>query len=296
MELWLQILLPMCVVMIMTAMGLELTLADFRRVVSSPRAAAVGLGGQMLLLPLLGFAFALAPGRIPGLDTPMRPEVAVGIIVIVACPGSAPSNVFPYIARGNTALSISLTAVSSVLTVATIPMWVSLAVSVFYGEGTEIRIPLGRTLVQLCSVTLLPVGMGMLIRARDAELAGGLRRILQHAVPWLFVAVLVLIVMTRWDDFARNIPVAGPTALLLSVTALVSAFALARLASLERRDAFTIAIEVGLQNGALASLIIVNLLKRPEFLVFPSVYAVLAAIPVTAWTLWFRRHGARAAG
>ena len=135
MELWLQILVPACVVIIMTAMGLELTVADFRRVVSAPRAAGVGLLGQMLFLPALGFAFALAPGRLPGLDTPMRPEVAVGIIVIVACPGSAPSNVFTYLARGNTALSISLTAASSILTVFTIPIWVSLAVSVFYSEG-----------------------------------------------------------------------------------------------------------------------------------------------------------------
>jgi len=115
-ELWLQILVPACVVIIMITMGLELTLADFRRVAATPRAAAVGLLGQMLLLPALGFGFALAPEHLPGLEATMRPEVAVGIIVIVACPGSAPSNVFTYLARGNTALSISLTAVSSLAT------------------------------------------------------------------------------------------------------------------------------------------------------------------------------------
>jgi len=289
-ELWLQILVPACVVIIMTAMGLELTLADFRRVAASPRAAAVGLLGQMLLLPALGFAFALAPGRVPGLDTPMSPEVAVGIIVIVSCPGSAPSNVFTYLARGNTALSISLTAVSSLLTVFTIPVWVGLAVSLFYGEGSEIRMPLVRTVVQLCSVTLVPVGLGMGVRARSPEMAQGIRRILRRTVPWLFSVVLAIIVFTQWENFADNLPVAGPTAILLSLVALASAFTFARLAALERRDAFTIAIEVGLQNGALASLIIVNLLQRPDLLVFPSVYALLSAIPVTAWTLWFRSH------
>ncbi|MBW2418773.1 MAG: bile acid:sodium symporter family protein [Deltaproteobacteria bacterium] len=291
MELWLQILVPVCLVIIMAAMGLELTLSDFRRIVSLPRAAGVGLVGQMLLLPALGFGFALAPGHIPGLATPMPPEVAVGMIVVVSCPGSAPSNVFTYLARGNTALSISLTAASSILTVFTIPIWVSLAVSVFYSEGAEIRLPLVRTILQLCSVTLLPVGIGMLIRARSPEVARRMRRVLQRAVPWLFVVVLIIILTTRWDDFSRHLPVAGPTAFLLSIVALASAFALAKLAALGQRDAFTIAIEVGLQNAALASLIIVNLLDRPEFLVFPSVYALLAAIPVTAWAIWFRRHG-----
>jgi BASS family bile acid:Na+ symporter len=290
-ELWLQILVPVCVVIIMAAMGLELTPADFRRVASAPRAATVGLLGQMLLLPALGFGIALAPGYLPGLGIPMPPELGVGIAVIVACPGSAPSNVFTFLARGNTALSISLTAVSSLLTVITIPMWVSVAVSIFYGEGAEIRLPLGRSIVQLGSVTLLPVGLGMLARARSPEMAEALRRILRRAVPLLFATVLAIIVITRWDDFARNLPVAGPAAILLSLTALASAFAFAKLAGLDRRDAFTISIEVGLQNGALASLIIVNLLKRPELLVFPSVYALLAAIPVTAWTIWFRRHG-----
>jgi len=287
-EIWVQVLVPICLIIIMVAMGLELGTADFRRVASMPRAAAVGLVGQMLLLPALGFAFALAPGRVPGLGVPLSPELAVGIAVIVACPGSAPSNIFTYMARANTALSITLTAVSSLLTVVTIPLWVNVSLSLFYGEGAEIRIPLGRTVAQLCTVTVVPVGLGMLIRARSPELAARVKSTLRRGVPWLFGFVLLLIVITQWENFARDISIAGPMAILLVSVALAAAFGMSKLAALEHRDAFTISIEVGLQNGALASLIIVNLLQRPELLVFPSVYALLAAGPVIAWTLWFR--------
>lgn len=284
----LQLVVFVCLVLIMVAMGLDLRLADFRRVASQPKAAAVGLLGQLVLLPLLGFAFALAPGRVPGLGAPLAPELAVGIAVIVACPGSAPSNVFTYLGRGNTALSISLTAVSSLVTIVTIPLWVNLALATFQGESNPFRLPLGRTVLQLGSVTLLPIGIGMLLRARSPAAADALKAVLRRAVPWLFGLVLGMIAFTQWEHFERNLPVAGPMAALLVCVALAAAYGASKLAGLDRRDAFTVSIEVGLQNGALASLVVVNLLGRPEFMVFPGVYALLAAVPVTAWVTWFR--------
>ena len=110
---WLDVAVPLALVVMMVCMGMELVLADFRRVLEMPRATVVGLAGQMLLLPAAGLAFAHWPG--------FAPEVALGVVILTACPGGATSNIFSYLARAHIALSLTLTSLSSVLCFATIP-------------------------------------------------------------------------------------------------------------------------------------------------------------------------------
>ncbi|HEM45921.1 MAG TPA: bile acid:sodium symporter family protein [Alphaproteobacteria bacterium] len=281
-----QLAVPLILLVIMVSMGMELAPADFRRVVELPRAALVGLAGQMLLLPAVGVAFAHWPG--------FAPEIAIGVVIIAACPGGATSNVFSYLARANVALSLTLTSLSSVLCFATIPFWINLGLALFGGgpdgAGAPLRLPVGRTAAQLLVVTLLPVGVGMLIRARWPEQSARVRAPLRRFMAVLMAVALVTILAGEWVTVTAHLESAAGAALLLVSAMLAAAWGLARASRLDERDAFTISIEVGLQNGALATTIAVSLLERPELIVFPGSYAVLSFLPVSAWTLAMRRR------
>ena len=282
---WYVLAVPVILLVIMICMGMELTTRDFRRVVEFPRATLVGLLGQMIILPVAALAFAHAPG--------LSPEVAIGIMIIAACPGGATSNVFSYLGRANIALSVTLTSFSSVLCFLTITFWINLAIDTFGAgiDGTEtIRLPVGRTVVQLFVVTLLPLGIGMGIRARWPDLTERVRGPLRQTMAVLMGAALFLIVGSEWDTVFQHFQASAGAALLLVSAMLVIAYLLARASRLDGTDAFTISIEVGLQNGALATMIIVSLLARPELIVFPGTYAVLSLLPVALWTVVMRRR------
>ncbi len=281
-----EVAVPAILLAIMISMGMELSLADFRRVVEMPRATLIGLAGQMLLLPVAGLAFAHWPG--------FTPTIAMGIVIVAACPGGATSNLFSYLARANVALSVTLTSLSSTLCFVTIPFWIGLGLDLFLneagGETAPIDLPVGRMVVQLFVLTLLPVAIGMGIRARWPEFSARIRTRLRRAMTALMAGALVIIVGSEWESVVRDLRDASAAALMLVTGMLLVSYAGARASQLDDRDAFTISIEVGLQNGALATTVVVALLERPELVVFPGAYAVLSFIPVVAWTFFMRRR------
>ena len=150
------VLLPLALAIVMLGMGLSLLPVDFKRITRYPKAVAVGTVCQILLLPLIGALIALV--------VPMQPEIAVGLIILAVCPGGPSSNLVTYLAKGDVALSVSLTAVSSVITVFTIPLFANLALQYFLGTNTEIALPIGSTMLQIFLITLLPIVVGMAIR------------------------------------------------------------------------------------------------------------------------------------
>jgi BASS family bile acid:Na+ symporter len=283
---WYDLAVPLILLVIMISMGMELALSDFKRVLEVPRATAVGLVGQMLVLPAAGLAFAHWPG--------LSPEIAIGIVIITACPGGATSNVFSYLARANIALSITLTSLSSVLCFATIPLWINLGLSLFADAtdpaGAALGLPVAATAVKLLVVTLLPVTIGMGIRAAWPAFSERVRTPLRRSMALLMALSVLIIVASEWQQVVGDLESAAGAALVLVSGMLGVAYALARIARLGERDAFTISIEVGLQNGALATLIVLSLLGRPELIVFPGAYAVLSFLPVSVWTLAMRRR------
>src|SRR5688572_22480715 len=151
----------------MLGLGLGLTVDDFKRVLRYPRAVVVALGCQMLLLPLGCFLVALGFG--------LAPELAVGLMLLAASPGGATANLFSHLAKGDVALNITLTAVNSVLSVATLPVIVNLSMAYFMGEARSIPLQVGKTL-QVFAIVLVPVAIGMSIRARWVDLADRLAR------------------------------------------------------------------------------------------------------------------------
>lgn len=142
----------------------------------------VGLMAQLVMLPILGFLLAST--------VPMSPELAVGMVLLTACPGEPTSNLITYLARGNVALSISLTALSSGITVLTIPLVINLATGRFLGEATTLQLPFLATMIQIAVITLIPVGLGMAMNSYRTRTAAQIER----GVKWLSLFLLGVIV------------------------------------------------------------------------------------------------------
>lgn len=169
--------LPLALAFIMIGMGLSLTLDDFKRIVRYPKAVVIGLICQLIVLPIVGFLL-ISYFEVTG-------AMAVGVMIIAACPGGATSNLISHLAKGDTALSISLTAVTSLITVITIPLIVNYSI-VHFGEEGSVLLPLGRTIAQIFVITLIPVSVGMMIHRKRPHFALRADRTCAHNVGGVF--------------------------------------------------------------------------------------------------------------
>lgn len=263
------VLLPLALVIIMFGMGLTLTVQDFRRVWIAPKAVAIGLIAQLVLLPLLGFAIASL--------TPLSPELAVGVIILAACPGGPTSNLFTFLAAGDVALSITLTAISSVITVFSIPWVVNLGLNAFLDQTSPFQLPFGPTVVQIAVVAIIPVVLGMLVRHYAPQLAQRTDRSLR----WISTAFLTAVIVGFFAQERQNIVAffqsVGGVVLLLNLLAMTLGVGLASLTRLGYARATTIGIEVGIQNGTLAIAIAASpsLLNNPAMAIPAAIYSLV---------------------
>jgi BASS family bile acid:Na+ symporter len=262
-------------------MGLALVPADFRRVIRSPRAKLVGLACQLALLPLVAFLLALA-FRLPG-------ELAVGLMIIAACPGGATSNLVTHLSRGDTALSVTLTAISSVVCVFTIPWIVGLSMHHFLGAAAAIQLPFWKTLGQLSLVTILPITLGMLVRHARPALAAALARP-ANIFSIVFLAIIIIAAVLREPDLPRQFQLAGPAAITLNIVMMTLGFAAGALFRLERPQRITIAIETGIQNGTLALGISLGLLDSARIAMPSVVYCLFMFLTGAFMIARFGRH------
>lgn len=155
------VFLPLSLAIIMLGMGLSLTPDDFKRVALFPKATFVGLFCQLVLLPTVAFIFLLI--------FPQPPELSVGVMLISFCPGGATSNLISNLARADVALSITLTAIASIITVFSIPLLVNYSMEYFMGEGKYLELPVAQTMLQILAITIIPVSIGMVIRWKYPE-------------------------------------------------------------------------------------------------------------------------------
>lgn len=259
--------LPFTVAMIMLAMGLGLVVDDFRRVVEKPKAVLVGLGSQLLLLPLLGFLVA-SVFQLPS-------HLAVGVVLLTACPGGAHSNLYSNLARADVALSVTLTAVAGFITIATIPPILRLATWAFSTTGQIPEIPIGRTTLQILLIMGLPVVIGMLIRSKRARWAATL----ENWVRLLAIVLLALIVLgsilRQSDNVVVFAKIAGVPVLVLNLVAMLLGYLCARAARLPPTQQRTITLEVGIQNGALAFALAAGLLDSLAVAIPAILYSIL---------------------
>jgi len=272
-------------VVIMLTMGLKLELRHFARVVESPIDVLVGLSLQILLLPAVAFVL------IWFFEPPM--SVAMGLIILSCCPSGATSNFFSFLARGDIALSIVLTAISGVVVVFTAPLIIALGLRLFTGQGEEITLPVGDTMLRIFGLVVLPTLIGMGVRAvapRQSE------RIEPWAtrISFAFILFTMVVLFAHVSEhFVRYLAVSWQVTVSLNLLMMAAGFFLARSARIGESQCRTICIEVGVQNYLLSVVIATALLKQPDFAVVPIVYLFTMYVSVFTFIGWARWVDAR---
>ncbi|EAM48518.1 bile acid:sodium symporter family protein [Crocosphaera watsonii WH 8501] len=229
------VFLPLALFFIMMGMGLGLKIVDFKRVLVEPKGVILGLVAQLIVLPLVGFVLASI--------FPLTPELAVGVIILGACPGGATSNVISYLVRGNVALPITLTAISSLVTIISIPLVINLGMQMFMGADTTLQLPILTTITQIAVITLLPISLGMFINKSQPRLAAKLENI----VKWLSLFFLGLIIFgLLLKERANLLPFflqVGGVTLSLNLITMFLGYAIATFAKLDDKSRKTITVE-----------------------------------------------------
>lgn len=278
------VFLPLALFIIMLGMGLGLTLNDFQRIFVEPKGVALGLGAQLIMLPLVGFGLASV--------LPLTPELAVGVMILAACPGGPTSNLVTYLARGNVALSITLTALSSLVTVFTIPLVVNWGMVQFLGAGTDLQLPFLTTVLQIAVITLIPVSLGMTLHHYAPQFAATVEKWVKWlALVFLGLIIAALLIKERANVLGFFLQV-GWVTLLLVVLTMALGYGLAKLAQLDDRSATAITVEVGIQNGTLA----IAIASAPTFLnnatmaIPAAIYSLLMFAVGGAFAWWAQRR------
>lgn len=272
------VLLPAALGIVMLGLGLSLTIEDFKRVVTFPKPVFIGLFCQMLLLPVV--CFAIAHGF--GLD----PKLAVGLMLLAASPGGATANLFSHLAKGDVALNVSLTAVNSVLSLLTLPLIVDFAMESFLGAGQYIPMQAGKV-VQVFAIVLVPVAIGMTIRAKKpdfAERSAKPVRIMSALVLLLVVAGAVANEGEKIGDYFRQV---GLAALTFNLASMGVGYFVPRLLGVTERQAIAIGMEIGIHNGTLAIAIAgPTLLNDSVMAIPPAIYSLIMFFTAAAFG-WF---------
>ncbi|MDG6777488.1 bile acid:sodium symporter family protein [Thiomicrorhabdus sp. zzn3] len=279
-----KVILPAALFLIMFGMGLSLKVADFKAVVRAPKAVSIGLLGQMILLPLIAFAIAVI------LQLPE--EVAVGLMIIALAPGGATSNMFTYLAKGDVSLSISLTALVSLITPFTIPIISALSMTYFMGNSTEFSLPIVQTIVQLLVITVIPVALGMLVLSRWPNAATKIEQILKWFAVLFLLLIIALIVLKNANNMASFFAQAGIATLLLNASVLLLGYQIAKWAKLNHPQAVSIGFEVGIQNGTLALVVAGTLIGNSAMMIPAVTYSLLMFVSGAAFAWWVNRKQA----
>jgi len=238
------VILPLALAFIMFALGLGLTFEDFARVAKRPRDFMVGALSQIVLLPLVAFALVSV--------WPIQPELALGVMIIAAAPGGVTSNILTAFARGDVALSISLTAIISLLCVVTIPLIVVFSYQQLLGGDLGADVSVAKTAVSVFVIVTVPVLLGLIVRRFAANFAIRFEPSARKISAALFVLVLAGAIFQERANIAEYFAQAGLITLVLNVVMMGLAYLIARLFASGLRQRIAISIECGLQNGTLA--------------------------------------------
>lgn len=279
------VVLPLALAFVTLGMGLSLTGEDFRRVLRMPRAVAVGLAAQVLVLPLLALATAWFMLRYGGWSE----ELALGLLVLAACPGGATSNLVTYLARADVALSVSLTSVTSLASALTTPIAFVLASRALFGESATLEVSFVQMAGLVAVVVVLPILAGLQIRSRRPTWAARAEvPVKRFSIAVLVLVIAGVIVANRadfWSLAARSVP----GALVLNVLALLAGLGLGHALRVGRARARAIAIEVGFQNGTLGIALAVTQLGSSEAAIVPGFYSLVMFTTGGLLAWWWSR-------
>jgi len=270
------IALPIAIATIMCSLGLALTPADFRRVLVAPRGVAIGMLNLSLISPLLAFAMAELFA--------LPPELAVGLVLLGASPGGMMANLLTHLARGDTALSATMTAISSVASVVTVPLFLGLS-SDHFEAGALGDVSMPGVVALVFAITIVPVAIGMTLRQRWPEWVAQVYPRVRAASLGIFALVVVVAIVSEYDTVAENAAEVAGAALSLNVAAMAISFVISKLARLDNRQSTAIALELGVHNSTLA--IAVGASLTSELSIPAAVYSsfMLFTGGLFAWTM-----------
>ncbi len=237
-------LLPLALACIMVTLGFSLTVEDFRRVVTAPRGVAIGLANLVLLAPALALAIAEL--------FDLEPVFAVGLVLLGASPGGTLANLLTHLARGETALSITMTGLSSVMAVVTVPVYLTLAIDHFGASGLDSDPEMLGVVVRVFAVTVVPLVIGMDVRRRAPRWVAAHEARAKQVAFGVFLLVVAGAIASEFAETTRHLGELVGAAIALNVSAMALSFLVARAARLGDRAATAIALELGIHNAALA--------------------------------------------
>ncbi|MBW1295310.1 bile acid:sodium symporter family protein [Aquimarina litoralis] len=261
------IILAASLIIIMLGMGLSLVTSDFKRILIYPKAILVGLINQLLILPLVAFTLVSVLS--------LESEIAIGIMILAACPGGATSNLISHLAHGDTALSVTLTAFSSLITIITIPFIVNFSLLHFLSENQTIQLNVVETIIQIFVIIIIPVSIGMIIRKYNEGFALKMAKPVRIASAIVLALVIIGILVKEKDNFVSYLREAGLVAFLLNILTMAIGYYSAKLLKVHHRGAISIGIESGIQNGTLAISIAIAILHSTSYAIAPAVYSLL---------------------
>jgi bile acid:Na+ symporter, BASS family len=276
--------LPAAIAVIMCGLGMTLTPADFQRVLVAPRGVLIGMANLALISPLL----ALATASLFGLS----PELAVGLVLLGASPGGMMANMLTHLSRGDTALSVTMTAISSIGAIVTVPLFLAFSAGYFdagdVGDASMVGV-----VARVFAITIVPVAIGMTLRQRRPARVEEIYPRVKNISLALFALVVLGAIVSEHDTVAENAAEVGGAAVALNVAAMSLSFAISKLARLDDRQATAIALELGIHNAALA--IAVGASLATEVTIPAAVYAsfMLFTGGAFAWAM-SKRNGSLA--
>ncbi|MBF7072126.1 bile acid:sodium symporter family protein [Glaciecola sp. MH2013] len=260
-----QVLLPATLAFIMLGMGLSLVKDDFTRLTKAPKPVVIGLFGQLVLLPIFAFVLAIV------FSAP--PEIAIGLMILAACPGGTTSNLISHIAKANLALSVSLTAIATLICVVSTPFLIQFSIE-YFTQADASHFSLFDISLKLIVLLLVPISLGMLLRRLFSKQARRAEPFFRHFSTIFMILLIAIITYDEFDSLKESFPNVFILTFALNIGATVLGVLIAKLSALSKKDGLTLGIEIGTQNATMAMLISVSFLDNSAYSIAAGVYGI----------------------
>ncbi|MEP3919997.1 bile acid:sodium symporter family protein [Ascidiaceihabitans sp.] len=285
MDILINVVLPLSLAIIMLSLGIGLTFGDFARVLTRLRAFGVGAVAQIIALPVVAYLVVIA-FKLPG-------ELAVGFMLLSFCPGGVTSNMITKLAKGDVALSVSLTAVISLLGLLTVPFLAAWSVAHFMGENAP-QIDIATLAIAVFLITTLPVLIGVTVRHFATGFAQRIEPALSVLATVLFVVIVLAAIAGNWALLIDNLSTLGPALIVMNIGLMLLGLGLARASGLTWNEMKTVSIETGVQNATLGIALAAIISGQSEgfsTMALPSaVYGILMYFVAAPFVAWYRKR------
>lgn len=281
------IVIPFAIALIMIGIGFNIHFGAFKSVFTRPKGIITGLTSQMLILPALAFFIAWL--------SPVDPIYKVGLVLVSACPGGTASNLVTHLLKGRIALSVSMTSFNSFLIIFTIPVFVSLALDTFMGENIEISLSFLDTFMEVFFTVLLPTFFGMIINYYYPGFTYKMKKPLRYILPGLLLLVFIIAALDSSGQVSSKEKILSHFNLLLpsfllNLFGILIGYRIGRIVGITHGGSYTIAIEMGLQNSALAIFIALNVLHSQEMALMAVIYSSFTFFSTIGIAYMLKKH------